>query len=304
MPGDGRSSTTWCATAPGPPARPSTRQSPARAAERARGRVPLAVARTSRAEPAGPARRLGQPDVVEGTVGDRGHDARRGTWSSTASSCSRTEAEQVGAGGEGRHRGVRYGRRPASRAFMSRASVTTTPSKPSSPRSRSVRIAPAERGRLPSRRRASTHVRGHDRVDAGRRSTAAERHQLARAQRRSSRRRTTGSVQVRVLGGVAVAGEVLGAGGHAGRLQALHERDAVPGDDSAGRRRTQRTPITGLARVAVDVDATAPGPGRRRPRPARRRWMPASASRQPRRRRRRRARRCPGYGLPVAAPAG
>ena len=65
-----------------------------------------------------------------------------------------------------------------------------------------------------------------------------ERRQLALVQHLDAARRRAGSAVVRVDHGVAVAGEVLGAGGDPGRLQPLDPGGGVPRDERRARRRS------------------------------------------------------------------
>ncbi len=85
----------------------------------------------------------------------------------------------------------------------------------------------------------------HHRVDAGR-DGGAERHQLARPED-VERRVDDGQVQVRVDGGVAVAGEVLGAAPPPRRACSPRTKAAPCRATSAGSAPNERTPITGLA---------------------------------------------------------
>ena len=198
------------------------------------------------------------------------------------------EAEGVGA----RQRAP--ARRPPRRrpcpltARISSASVITSPSKPSSARSSPVEHVAAHRRRRSSSA-GTTDVRGHDRLHAGL-DRGPERQQRGRERRRSATRQ----LEVRVLRRVAVAREVLRAGGDAAPLEARARtpRRAVrraPGRSRTSGRRSRGssgfefTSATGRE-VEVDADRGAESP----PIAARDR------ARSARRRRRRRAPRLPG----------
>ena len=136
--------------------------------------------------------------------------------------------------GPGQRPPARRGRRGA--AFMSTASLTSSPANPRSARSR--RQHRRRQGRRQVRvERRQQHVRGHHRHRSGRHG-GPERHQLA-AQQESSARRVDGRQgEVRVDRGVAVPWEVLDAGAHAGRLQARDVRGRCAGRPAPGRHRS------------------------------------------------------------------
>ena len=153
----------------------------------------------------------------------------------------------------GVHRGVgllgrcpsrgRAGRHPAARArtaasgmpvsalapAMSRASLTTTPSKPSSSRSTPITVRENVAGRSGSR--AETMMCEVITARDPGRDGGPERRELALAQHLERHVDARAAPWCESTDGVAVAGEVLGAGGDAGGLQALDPGGRVAGDE-------------------------------------------------------------------------
>ena len=178
-------------------------------------------------------------------------------------------------------------------ARISMPSVTTTPSKPSSSRSSPVRmrrLSVAGRSRV---ERGHQQVAGHHRLHPGG-DGGAERGQLAGVQPVPVGG-DPGQVVVGVDAGVAVPGEVLGAGGDAGGLEPADPGGGVPGDQrrvgAEGADADHR-----VVGVGVDVGVRGVVEGDPRARPARRRGPgrpPRSApGRRPRRGRSCRAGSC------------
>ena len=111
-------------------------------------------------------------------------------------------------------------------ARISTASVTTTPEKPSSSRSRSPRI----RGlRVAGRSGSRAGTSRCPVITACTPAATAARKGTSSPASSRARRRDPGQVVVGVDPGVAVAGEVLGAGGHPGGLEAADPGGGVPG---------------------------------------------------------------------------
>jgi hypothetical protein len=134
-------------------------------------------------------------------------------------------------------------------ACISRASVVMTPAKPSSSRSTGQQ-ATREGGRLVVVRREDDMC-AHHHVGAGG-DRRPERRELDRGDL-LDRAVDAGQADVGVDGDVAMAWEVLRAGGDAGLVHALDERDAVPGDElGGGAERAGGDDRVG--RVAVHVD--------------------------------------------------
>ena len=160
---------------------------------------------------------------------------------------------------------------------MSRASVTMTPSKPSSSRSRPLRIALRSRrasGSSCGSRMCEVMIVCVPAAIAARNGTSSR--------SRSCRRRAVdhGQREVGVRGGVAVSGEVLGAGGDAGRTarrRSRRRRARRPVPASAPKLRMPITGLSGLeltstsgAKVEVAAGRGATPSRRRSPPP---RWL-------------------------------
>ena len=111
---------------------------------------------------------------------------------------------------------------------MSRASLTTTPSKPSSSRSTPITVRENVAGRCGSRAETTMCDVMTAATPA---STAARKGASSRSCSTSSGHVDAGQAVVRVDHGVAVAGEVLGAGRDAGGLQALDPGGGVARDE-------------------------------------------------------------------------
>ena len=182
---------------------------------------------------------------------------------------------------------------------MSRASLTITPAKPSSVRS-SAEDGRAHRRRLVRIELGQQDVRGHHHPYAGL-DRRGERDQLALAElgRRPVDDRQG---QMGVQGRVAVPGEVLGRGGHAGGLQPADPGGAVPGH-AVGRVAEAATPITGLSGLELMSTLGA----KFRLTPVRRRQRADLARRRTRwcrGRRAGRAPRCPATASPAERRGG
>ena len=198
------------------------------------------------------------------------------------------EAQHVGARRERAHRSV-LDAAPALIARISSASVTTSPSKPSSSRRRPVRI----RGLSVA---GCVVERAHEQCPRHHRAYACRDRGAERQQRGVEVAVDDGQLVVRVDRGVAVAGEVLGARGDALALRPATNA-ATCRATSSGSAPKLRTPITGLSGF-VFTSATG----------ARFMFTPTAASSPGDRGRDRRgqrevvddarARSCPGYELP------
>ena len=175
----------------------------------------------------------------------------------------RAQAEQVAAGGQGEHGGGRPPRPPATARHVQRVGhhqaveAQLLAQQATAPSARGWPAAGVQRGQQ--------HVGGHHRHGAGRHGAANGTSSRARRVL-LARRRWAGRGGSRP--GVAVAGEVLDAGGDAGRLQA-RTRPRRAGRPAPGRRRSC-APDHRVVRVAVDVEdgrevEVDPGSGQRRP---------------------------------------
>ena len=131
---------------------------------------------------------------------------------------------------------------------MSSASLTMTPSKPSSSRSRSVEDARARTSPGPS---ASTcreqDVRRHDRARAGLDRGRGTARSSRVAQRRRASASTTGRPRCESVARVAVPREVLGAHGDAGALRARAPRPPCAERRASRSAPKLRMPMTGLS---------------------------------------------------------
>ena len=230
-------------------------------------------------------------DAQSATRGDRGRHASASRSSGSRPACDRVDDRAAdaldGVVARGRGRG-RARRRPAAsartapsstptvsaRPRISSASVTTSPSKPSSSRSRPVEHAArlSVAGSVVERRHDD--VRGHDRLTP---ASIAARNGTQRGLEIALGAR---QLEVRVLRGVAVAREVLRAGGDAAALQARRRTRRTCRATSSGSEPNERMPITGLpgfeftsahgSEVEVDPGAGAERADRgARPRPSR-----------------------------------
>ena len=260
--GSGRSSTT-SGSAP-TAGSPSTR-SARRAASAPASRSVERPRRGPRGELGDAARRLGQPLLGEPSLA-HGRDDRRVDALDLLGRQVGAEAERVGARGQRAHGRVLDSlgrrRRPASRARRSsRRRRSRAPSRSSST---TAEFQVAGSSPKASKRMCAVITARTPGLDRG-----GERRQGALAQ--DVEARVGGrQLQVRVGDRLAVAGEVLGAGGDADALQALDEgRDLARDELRVG---AERADADDRAR-RVDAARRRParGRGRSRPRPARRR---------------------------------